>query len=257
MLHNTSRWYCLFPVYFGDNKVNKGKYFSKYCQTSKIIFGNQVNISPFWSHTILPGLLLIVNNTTNEHNLGKLKLNTTKTQPPSDTPYKLSSSECTLSFLFFKVMSRCSKPLGKNCQWNCRNNSSINLTSPYILLQARYCCFPAFALRPGLQMWLSNVLVEQTLTFLIQINRSVNTTCKHTASVSVCWLWYIYWLLNSCGQPSIRFLNHHKAPAKATSFCSNSLAGSNLCLLAAMCSTNDWPDLYQQNYREVASVIKH
>lgn len=98
---------------------------------------------------------------TNEPNLGKLKLDTTKTQPPSDIPSKMCSTRCSLSFLAFKVISPCSKLLGKNWQYNCRNNSPFTLPFSYIRLQARYCCFSAFALRPGLQMLLPNALPRE------------------------------------------------------------------------------------------------
>lgn len=153
------------------------------------------------------------------------------------------------AFFPSKLIFLCSKPLGKNWQRNCRNNSPFTLASLYILLQARYRCFSAFALRQGLQMFPSNALVVQrvALSFksidMWELLLSIQCLWRrrpesHWLLISE-WSWYICLLLHSCGQPSIGFLNYDKGPAKAISFCSNMLAESNLCLLAAICSTDD------------------
>lgn len=164
------------------------------------------------------------------------------------------------AFFPSKVISPCSKPLVKNWQKNWGNKSPFTLPFPYILLQAHYCCFTAFAPRPGLQMLLPNALSRVAFPSQI-VNRDgyVNTTSVHSASVVYVslhagghwlliseWSWYVSWLLNSCGHHSLWFLNHYKVPAKNISFCSNTLAGS-YCLLADTCSTDGYLDSQEQN----------
>lgn len=131
-------------------------------------------------------------------------------QPSPDTPNKISPTDCSLSFLAFKVISPCSTGVKTSCK-------AVETISQLYSSFHTFCCkliitvfLLFFALRLRLQMLLPNALpreVEQVGFALIQMNWCVSSSSVHSAclldacAVAIwlslaadCWMILIYLL---------------------------------------------------------------